>query len=133
MVKMDAIYKGKLKVQLTHMSGGPDLLTSAPLDNGGTGVGFSPTDLLGASLVSCILTTMALKAKSMGVPFDEASGSVEKHMVADPTRRVGRLVVKINLPEGLSVDQRQAFEHAGRHCPVAHSLSERISAEISFS
>lgn len=133
MVKMEAVDQGNLNISLSHMSGGPALITSAPLDNGGDGKGFSPTDLLGASLVSCILTTMALKAKRMGFSYEGASGQVEKHMVADPLRRVGRLVVQIKMPATLSPEQFQSLEDAGRNCPVALSLSENLKTEIYFS
>ncbi|MEI8027239.1 MAG: OsmC family protein [Pseudomonadota bacterium] len=133
MVKMEAVDQGNLNMAVSHMSGAPTLVTSAPLDNGGDGKGFSPTDLLGASLVSCILTTMALKAKRMGFSYEGASGQVEKHMVADPLRRVGRLVVKIKMPVTLSPEQYQSLVDAGRNCPVALSLSENLKTEIHFS
>ncbi len=133
MVKMEAVDQGNLNIALSHMSGAPKLITSAPIDNGGDGKGFSPTDLLGASLLSCILTTMALKAKRMGFTFEGASGQVEKHMIADPLRRVGRLVVQIKMPVTLSTEQYQSLEEAGRNCPVALSLSENLKTEIHFS
>jgi putative redox protein len=133
MVKIEALDQGNLNVKLSHMSGASDLITSAPLDNGGDGQGFSPTDLLAASLVSCILTTMALRAKRLGLSYGGAAGSVEKHMASDPLRRVGRLVVHIKMPPELSLEQFEALESAGRSCPVALSLSEKLESEIYFS
>jgi len=50
MVKIEALDQGNLNVKLSHMSGASDLITSAPLDNGGDGQGFSPTDLLAGFL-----------------------------------------------------------------------------------
>ena len=132
MVKIDAFDQGNLNIALSHMSGAPHLITSAPLDNGGDGQGFSPTDLLAASLLSCILTTMALKAKRIGLSYEGASGHVEKHMISDPLRRVGRLVVQIKMPTNLTPEQSQILEDVGRSCPVAQSLSENLKAEIQF-
>ena len=131
-VKIEAIYKGSLTTSLTHLPSGANIQTSAPLDNGGTGMSFSPTDLLAASLLSCILTTMAIKAEKLGLKFGTSSGSVEKHMIADPLRRVGQLVVAIKMPSDLSLEHFKVLEEAGRICPVAKSLADHLDAQIEF-
>ena len=69
---------------VTHGPSGAVLRTVPPRDNGGDGSSFSPTDLLGASLASCALTTMALLAAKEGLTFGDASATVVKHMVGPP-------------------------------------------------
>ena len=62
MVKMSATYTGQKHCELTHFPSQSTIETDAPKDNQGKGERFSPTDLMGASLASCILTTMGSTA-----------------------------------------------------------------------
>ena len=103
----------------------------APLDNGGDGSSFSPTDLLATALGSCAVMTMAIVAQREGIPFGEASFHVEKHMATEP-RRVGRLPLTITMPKGLSAEQRGRLERIARACPVERSLSEGVEREFRF-
>jgi len=64
----------------------------------GKGASFSPTDLVATALATCMLTTMGIVAKRHGWVLDGATCTVEKHMVADPERRIGRLPVTIRVP-----------------------------------
>jgi hypothetical protein len=54
--------------------------TDAPVDNAGRGAAFSPTDLVGAALISCAITTMAIRAPKEGIAFESARGRVLKEM-----------------------------------------------------
>jgi len=62
-VEITGTYTGNLKMELTHGPSGAQLKTAAPVDNKGDGSSFSPTDLLAASLGSCMVTTMAIVAR----------------------------------------------------------------------
>jgi len=64
MVKMTAEYTGGFHCRLSHGPSGSELETDAPKDNMGKGERFSPTDLVGAALASCILTTLAIVAET---------------------------------------------------------------------
>src|SRR5262245_27358223 len=99
-VRMEAVTRPQFKVSLTHGPSGTALNTEAPKDNGGTGSSYSPTDLVGAALASCALTTMALAASRENVPWGESSATVEKRMTPPP-RRIGELVLEISMPKEL--------------------------------
>ena len=60
-------YIGDLRTIAIHLQSGCEIITDAPLDNYGKGESFSPTDLLAASLGSCMLTIMGIAAKSHGI------------------------------------------------------------------
>ena len=80
MTQMNVIYQGQLHCHAEHAASGATLFTDAPVDNGGKGEGFSPTDLVATALAACVLTMMAKKAESLGVPYREPRITAEKHM-----------------------------------------------------
>jgi putative redox protein len=130
-VEITGVYTGSLKMELTHGPSGTVIRTAAPVDNKGDGSSFSPTDLLAAALGSCMVTTMAIVAEREGIPFAEASFSLEKHMRSDP-RRVDRVPLRIRMPAGLSQPQRERLEHVARTCPVDRSLFPEVEREVEF-
>jgi putative redox protein len=131
-VVMTAATAPAFKTQLEHGPSGSRIATEAPKDNGGTGGSFSPTDLVGAALASCALTTMSLVASREGIPFGEAKATVEKRMTPPP-RRIGELVVQIQMPAGLSRAHRARMEETAHGCPVARSLHPDLKLPMSFS
>ncbi len=130
-VVMNVVSTPGFHCKLEHGPSGTKITTEAPKDNGGTGMSFSPTDLVGAALASCALTTMALAASREGIPFGEARARVEKRMTPPP-RRIGELVLEIDMPAGLSAAQRARLEEATHGCPVARSLHPDVKLPVSF-
>jgi uncharacterized OsmC-like protein len=130
-VVMTAATAPAFKTQLEHGPSGSRIATEAPKDNGGTGASFSPTDLMGAALASCALTTMALVASREGLPLGEARASVEKRMTPPP-RRIGELVLRIEMPAGLSGAQRARLEQVAHECPVARSFHPDVKLPMTF-
>ena len=105
--------------------------TVPPKDNGGTGTSFSPTDLVGAALASCALSTMALVAQREGLSWGDARASVEKRMTPPP-RRIGELVLVIDMPREVRPEHRQRLEEIARTCPVARSLHPDVKIPFEF-
>lgn len=130
-VKMSCRYLGDKKTEVSHEPSGAKFLTSAPKDNQGDGSQFSPTDLAGASLLSCMITTMALGAEARGIDLGGTHGKIEKFMESSP-RRLGRFEVVLHLPESLTKDQRKLLENIAKTCPVHHSLNPLVEIEIGF-
>ena len=120
-----------LECKLTHEPSGSMIRTIPPKDNGGDGSTFSPTDLVGAALASCVLSTMAIIAAKEGLTFGEASARVVKEMVGPP-RRIGSLAVEITMPPGTKLEQRARFEELARGCPVARSLHPDAQIPMTF-
>lgn len=129
-VPMTAAIEG-LSCRLTHGPSGSTLTTVPPRDNGGTGASFSPTDLVGAALASCALSTMALAAGREGLAWGDAQASVEKRMTPPP-RRIGELVLVIHMPREVRTEERARLEEVARTCPVARSLHPDVKVPIEF-
>ncbi len=132
MVEMTFVYSGGLHTQAKHGPSGSVVETDAPVDNRGKGEAFSPTDLLAASLASCMLTTMAIRGESDGWVIDGATARIEKLMALEPRRRVGRVVVALDIPPGLPEAARAPLEQAARGCPVASSLADSVEVDLSI-
>lgn len=131
MVKMSAVYQGQFHCELTHEQSGTKIATDAPKDNQGKGESFSPTDLVGAALASCVLTTMAIVAKRDNIPLEGGSAEIEKHM-ADKPRRIESLVLRVTLSAKLTPEQRKKMEETAKHCPVHRSLHPEMKIPMTF-
>jgi putative redox protein len=132
MVKITAVYEGDLHCRLTHGPSGSVLLTDAPTDNMGRGQAFSPTDLAAASLLSCMLTTMAIYARRHGVEMSGMSGEIVKEMSAEPPRRIAKLTAQIRMPKGMSAEDRKTYEKVAGTCPVHKSLGPETRTTTTF-
>jgi putative redox protein len=132
MVKIEVRYEGDLHAQATHVPSRTQLATDAPVDNQGRGASFSPTDLTATSLGTCMLTTMGIVARKNGWTLDGATATVEKHMVADPDRRIGKLAVELSIPGRFDAKARAILERTALTCPVQKSLNPRIEVPVTF-
>ena len=132
MVRVEVAYRGELRCEATHGPSRATLLTDAPVDNHGKGASFSPTDLVATALGSCMLTTMAIVADRHGIDLVGATATVEKHMVADPVRRIGKLETVIRVPRPCTAEQRQLLERAAHTCPVHKSLHADVEKPVTF-
>lgn len=131
MVKTISVYQGQKHCEITHVPSGSKIETDAPKDNNGRGEAFSPTDMVGAALGSCILTTMAIVAERDGIDFTQAKAEVEKIM-ADKPRRIQSLQVNITLSAKISDNHRRKLEETAKHCPVHRSLHPEMQMPMVF-
>jgi putative redox protein len=129
---MTTTYLGQLHCELQHGPSGRKIDTDAPKDNNGRGEAFSPTDLMGASLASCILTTIAISAEKEGISIKGSTIAIQKEMITDPHRKIGRFILDVKLPKSLDEKHRGKFEHIAVTCPVHRSLHPDIKIEMKF-
>lgn len=131
MVRIEATYDGNLRCTATHIPSGSKLITDAPVDNKGKGESFSPTDLLATSMLTCIMTIVAIRADARQIDVSGMSGSIEKTMAANP-RRIAKLEVIVNLPSDMELDDRAWLITEGCNCPVCVSVSESMDVDVTF-
>ena len=131
MVRIEATYDGDLRCTAIHGPSGMQLVTDAPVDNKGKGESFSTTDLLATSMLTCVMTIVAIRADSKGIDVSGMNGSVEKSMAANP-RRIAKLEVIVDLPSNLSMDDRAWLITEGCNCPVCVSVSESMDVDVTF-
>ena len=133
---MSVLITGKLvSPTATELDHGPSharLLTQAPKDNGGDGSSFSPTDLCAASLGSCAATTLSLYATRAKIPLTGVTFSVEKHMTAEPPRRIAKLVLKLTIDSPCGDEDYGKLVNAAKTCPVKRSLHPDVVVDESY-
>lgn len=123
-------YQGGLRCEATHQSGAK-IITDAPTDNFGKGAAFSPTDLIGTALATCIITTMAIVAEQK-YKFDlgAVTASVEKIMTESKPRRIAEIVVALKFALPADHEHRAALENVIDRCPVHHALNPEIKVTV---
>lgn len=132
MVTLRTVYEGGLRCRAEHGPSGVSIFTDAPLDNHGRGEGFSPTDLLGVALGSCIMTIMGIVAERHGLDLMGMRAETVKVMSDTPPRRIVSLRTRLTVPLPPDHPKRATLEQSARTCPVHKSLSSEIDAEVEF-
>ena len=125
-------YLGDLQCKATHGPTGSELVTDAPPDNGGQGRAFSPTDLVGTAMGTCMLTIMGIVARRHGIDLSGARVRVTKQMTRTPPRKIAALPVVISVPAKLTDEHKKLLENAALTCPVHRSLAPEVEKPVTF-
>jgi uncharacterized OsmC-like protein len=125
-------YEGGLRCTAEHGPSRSTILTDAPVDNHGKGEAFSPTDLVGAALGTCMMTIIGIVAERHGLDVRGMTARTEKLMTTEGPRRIRSLRTVLTLPLPTDHPQRVLLENAAHTCPVHKSLHPDIDAAIEF-
>lgn len=133
-VEINLTYEGGLHCTATHGPSHQTLNTDAPVDNGGKGAAFSPTDLVATAMGTCMATVMGLVAGRNQLDIAGLQIQVTKEMTAAPVRRIASLRTRLTFPAGkpLSPADRTKLEAAARACPVKQSLHPDVQTPMEF-
>jgi uncharacterized OsmC-like protein len=127
-------YSGELRTLSTHLQSGSSFETDAPTDNQGKGARFSPTDLIGTSLASCMITTMAIRAKDLEAKLIGLKAETEKIMTSIPRRKIGGINITFHWTTGVEFTQEEKarLEEIAWNCPVKESIHSDIKVDVNF-
>jgi putative redox protein len=100
------------------VNGRHTIVTDEPRRLGGEDRGPAPHELLAATLAACVATMVALYAHNRGWSIGATAAHVEYHPESVPRR----LSVELQLPAGLTPDQRRRLERVAQTCPVRRAL-----------
>jgi len=132
MATVETLYLGELRTLAKHVQTGIEIITDAPLDNQGRGEAFSPSDLLAASLGSCMLTIMGIAARTHHFSIDGTRIEITKVMAANP-RRVAEVNIHFTMPaQTFTEHQKKIIQLAATTCPVALSIHPDIKQKTDF-
>ena len=108
-----------------------------PKGIGGTGLGPTPYDLLGAALASCTVMTMNFFARRENLPLEQVEVSVQHDRIhADDCEdckktdgKIDRFQRKIEMQGTLNEEQLALLMKIADRCPVHRTLENEISIE----
>jgi putative redox protein len=131
---IDVVYQGSLRCLATRGDGTVTVISDASLALGGLGTSFSPTDLLAASLGTCVLTTLGIVAERAGADLIGTRLKIDYEMVDAPVRRIAWLQLAVTLPEGASYPPPllEKFRRAVEFCPIKQSLHPDVRVSVEW-
>jgi putative redox protein len=131
-VEIITTYEGELRCRATHGPSVAQVITDPPVDNHGKGESFSPTDLVATALGACMATIMGIFAQRHAIELKGMTIKVQKEMVQQPVRRIGKLTTEIRVPLPESHEHRASLERAALTCPVHQSLHPDVEKPLTF-
>lgn len=105
-------------------SGHNSVIADEPDSAGGTGLGFSPGELLAGALASCTCITLRMYADRKGWPLKDVKTKIifERDLAAN----VSNLVREIELSGELTDEQRKRLLFIADHCFIHKTLTNPV-------
>ncbi len=123
---------GEFRCESNHVQSGNKIITDSPTDNFGKGEAFSPTDLVATALATCMITTIGIQTRQMGINFEPTKLTVKKIMTNNP-RRIEKIIIEVFFPKlEITDEEKNKIIEIGLNCPVAKSLNEHLIQDIMF-
>ncbi len=117
------------RCRIIHQHSGTAITTDGPIEWGGKGRTFSPTDLMSAALGSCILSVLEPVFERNGNDPQQVEFTVVKELARNPLR-IASFSITIVYPESMTDSFRKKVLKAIETCPVKRSLSPDVDITI---
>ncbi|MDE3055265.1 MAG: OsmC family protein [Verrucomicrobiota bacterium] len=132
MTKVLIRYRDPLGTESEQLDSGARVIMEAPKEIGGKGGAFSPTDMIGTSLASCMLVMMGRLAAKLKISLEGATADVEKEMAQTTPRRIAKLTIHFRFRVTPPAEVQKQLEKEAMNCPVHFSLHPDVQQEIQF-
>lgn len=101
-----------------------EIIADEPLENGGADLGFSPSDLLCASLAACTSITLRMYADRKEIALEQIDVNI--WFEEDKEQGITKLHRKIELKGNISDEQKTRFLQIADKCHIHKVLSHPI-------
>jgi uncharacterized OsmC-like protein len=108
---------------------GHDVTSDMPPEVGGRDAGPSPAELLAASLGVCIAMMVQSYCDRHGYTDGDVGVSLTLEL-ADAPKRIGGIVVDVELPKGIPEDKMGAIRRMAQRCPIHETLKDPPRVDI---
>lgn len=125
----EVVVSGAASALLNHVTVGPHAFDAdEPPEAGGGDAGPLPFELLCASLGACTSMTLAIYAKSRGIPLEHVTVRLVHTRVQAPGegQRPNRIDKQIELHGDLTQEQRAKLLEIAAKCPVHKALTQGL-------
>ena len=92
--------------------------------------GPSPLDVLAASIGACAHYFAAAYLQARRVAVDGLCVHVEAEKVKEPSPRFGRIMLRVEVPPGLTPEQSRAIERVVKNCPAYGTVSHGAEVDL---
>jgi uncharacterized OsmC-like protein len=107
---------------------GHDVTSDMSESDGGRDRGPSPVELLAGSLGACI--AMMVQGYCQRHGYDGDVGVSLTAELADKPKRVGRIVVDVEVPDGVPEEKRELIKRMAQRCPIHETLTNPPGLDI---
>jgi len=107
---------------------GHDVTSDLSEKDGGRDRGASPVELLGGCLGACI--AVMVQGYCLRHGYDGDVGVSLTMELADKPKRIGRIVVDLELPSGVPEDRIGAIKRVAQRCPIHETLKSPPGVDI---
>jgi len=121
---------GETHYKTVITNGRHELVADEPKANGGTDLGFSPTELLCSALAACTCATLRMYADRKKWNVTEVK--VYIRFTGNPEKNISNITREIEMTGNLSTEQRERLLDVANHCPIHKILSRPIAIESSL-
>ena len=98
-------------------------------EEGGADQGMNPVELLASSLGACIAIMTQTYCDSHGYTDGEVSASLTIE-IADEPKRVGTVVIDLELPNDFPEEKKSAVKRIAELCPVHATLKQMPTVDL---
>lgn len=124
-------YLGDFKIVSKHEKSGAEIITCAPLREGGTSEFFSPSDIFGISFGQSMLMAVAVLGEPRGINITGATCELKKSTHPDP-KRIGTIFCIVRILGTFTTEQKKFIEETALNCPVALSMHPNVQKTVMF-
>lgn len=111
----------------TIRSASNEIVADEPLDQMGGDSGFSPSELLGASLAACTAITLRMYADRKGWPLEAVE--VDINVERDAATKMSTIIRNIQLFGSLDEEQKSRLLQIADKCPMHQTLTQPITIQ----
>lgn len=98
-------------------------------EEGGADEGMNPVELLSSSLGACIAIMVQTYCDNHGYTDGNVSASLTLQIADDP-KRIGNIVIDLELPKDFPEDKKSVVERLAELCPVHETLKQMPTVDL---
>jgi uncharacterized OsmC-like protein len=98
-------------------------------EEGGADEGMNPVELLASSLGACIAIMVQTYCDTHGYTDGDVAASLTLQIADDP-KRVGNIVIDLELPKDFPEEKKSVVERLAELCPVHETLKQMPTLDL---